>query len=103
MLRLSIHWLNCWAPNRHGSGGLPKDEVFKKIKQFSTAPAILTLYGTSAATKIPADASSYGVRAVLLQLSDQKWKPVAYASWKLSATKKCYARIKKEALALTWA
>jgi len=83
--------------------GTPQEEAFNKIKLLLTALAILTLYDTSTATKISADASSFGVRAVLLQLCDQQLKPVAYASQKLSETEKRYAQIEKEALALTWA
>jgi len=83
--------------------GTSQDEAFSKIKQLLTNPRVLTLYDTSAATKISADASSYGVGAVLLQHSNQQWKPVAYASRKLSDTEKRYAQIEKEALALTWA
>ena len=83
--------------------GTPQDEAFSKIKQLLTEPRVLTLYDTTAATKISADVSSYGVGAVLLQHSNQQWKPVAYASRKLSDTEKRYAQIEKEALALTWA
>ena len=83
--------------------GTPQDEAFSKIKQLLTEPRVLTLYDTSAATKISADVSSYGVGAALLQHSNQQWKPVAYASCKLSDTQKRYAQIEKEALALIWA
>jgi len=76
--------------------------IIERVRNSAHSPTILILYDTSAATKISADASSYGVGAVLLQHSNQLWKPVAYASRKLSDTEKCYAQIEKEALALTW-
>lgn len=44
-----------------------------------------------------AAASSYGLRAVLLQKNGQVWSPVAYASRSLTDTEE------KEALTLTWA
>ena len=56
----------------------------------------------SAPTKISADASAYGLGAVLLQKFDT-WKPVAFASRSMSETERRYAQIEKEALATTWA
>ena len=54
-------------------------------------------------TKVSADASAYGLGAVLLQKIDSHWKPVAYASHSMSETQRRYAQIEKEALAATWA
>ena len=53
--------------------------------------------------KISADASSHVLGAVLLQETEDKWKPVAYASRSMSDTEKRYAQIEKEASSLTWA
>ena len=52
---------------------------------------------------ISADASSFGLGAVLFQQSSDEWKPVAYASRSMTKTERCYAQIEKEALAITWA
>ena len=41
---------------------------------------------SSAPTKISADASSYGLGAVILQQTGEKWKPVAYASRSMMET-----------------
>ena len=49
-----------------------------------------------------ADALAYGLVAVVLQLHDSGWHPVAYASRALSQAESRYAQIEKEALALTW-
>ena len=56
-----------------------------------------------AETKETADASSYGLGAVIMQKRDLQWKPIAYASRSMSQTEQRYAQIEKEALALTWA
>ena len=53
--------------------------------------------------KISANASSYGLGAVLLQKNDQLWEPVTYASCTMTSTECRYAQVEKEALALTWA
>ena len=40
----------------------------------------LSLYNPAGYIKLSADASSYGLGAVLLQETSNKWQPVAYAS-----------------------
>ena len=62
---------------------------------------MLALYKPQAKTKVSADASSFGLGTVLLQLNDQSWKPVAYASRSLMDTERQYAQIEKEALDIT--
>lgn len=53
---------------------------------------------------VSADASSYRLGAVLLQINENKEKEiVSYASKILSPTERRYAQIECEALALTWA
>ena len=57
-----------------------QDEAFAKLKQELTTPTILALHDPNAETTISADASSYGLGAVLLQKLEDQWHPVAYAS-----------------------
>ena len=86
-------WL--WTP--------AQDKAFTNLKKELTTPNILTLYNPNADTIIPADASSHGVGAVLLQKVQDQWHPVAYASRSMTCTESRYAQIEKEALAATWA
>jgi len=61
------------------------------------------LYDPKRELKVSADASSFGLGAVLFQQDGDNRKPVAYASRSLSETERRYAQIEKEALAVTWA
>ena len=73
------------------------------MKTELSKPTVLALYNAQAPTKISADASSYGLGAVILQKSESQWKPIAYASRSLTETETRYAQIEKEALPITWA
>ena len=83
--------------------GPPQQDAFDKIKKALTSTPILTLYDPNKATKIAADASSYGLGAVVLQEEPGIWKPVSFISQAMTATEAMYAQIEKEALAVTWA
>ena len=83
-----------WGPDQERSS--------VEIKRELTKSTVLALYDPQAETKVSADASSFRLGAVLLQLDRQTWKPVAYASRALSETKRQYAQIEKEGLATTW-
>ena len=57
-----------------------QEESFLKLKQEICSPKVLALYDTAAKTKISADASAYGLGAVLLQQQQERRRPVAFAS-----------------------
>ena len=76
-----------------------KDELSKKTFKLSK-PTTLVLYDPTA---VSADASSYGLGAVLLQNCHSEWRPVAFASRSMSETERRHAQVEKEALAITWA
>ncbi|XP_024880926.1 uncharacterized protein K02A2.6-like [Temnothorax curvispinosus] len=83
----------------------PQEKAFKEVKKRLIEAPALSLFNTNKKTRISADSSSYGLGAVLEQFDEEQedWRPVYYASRALSKTKKRYAQIEKEALALTWA
>ena len=89
--------------SRNWSWGPLQSKAFDLVKEELSKPTTLALYDPAASTKISADASAYGLGAVLLQKIDSHWKPVAYASRAMSETERRYAQIEKEALAATWA
>ena len=83
--------------------GDKQKEAFNELKSFISAP-ILALYDPNKETKINADASSYGIRGVVLQKQENdEWKPVSYISRALTDTESRYSQIEKECLAFTWA
>ena len=76
--------------------------AFERLKEELIKPTVLAIYNPEAPTKISADASAYGIGAVLMQQSKQnEFKPISYASRSLSEVERRYAQIEKEALAVT--
>ena len=70
-----------------------QEEAFNRVK---SELSILALYNPDAETKISADASSYGLGAVLMQKVESTWKAIAFASRSMSETERRYAQIEKE-------
>ena len=93
LLSVKRSWI--WGPDQ--------ERAFSELKSELTRPTILALYDPQAETKISADASSFGLGAVLLQHTGGLWRPVCYASRSMSETERRYVQIEKEALATTWA
>ena len=91
------------SKNQEWVWGPDQEKAFDDVKKELTLPTVLVPYNLEAETKISADASSYGLGAVLLQKCGALWKPVAFASKSMTQTERHYAQIEKEALAVTWA
>ena len=72
-----------------------QEQAFTRVKEELSKSTTLAHYDPVAPTKISADASSYGLGAVLLQQSSSQWKPVAYVSRSMSDTEHRYAQIEK--------
>ena len=85
----------CWGP--------AQETAFQHVKIELSSPTVLAMYNPTRETKISADASSYGLGAVLLQKDENNWRPVYFASRSMTPTEQRYAQVEKETLAITWA
>ena len=84
--------------------GEPQERSFQKVKNMLSATPVLALFDPNRETILSADASCYGLGAVLLQRQPTgDLQPVAFISRSMTATEQQYAQIDKEALAFTWA
>ena len=87
----------CWTESHQ--------TAFNRIKAELSSQPVLALYSPNYETVVSADASSYGLGAVLSQRQPDTglFRPVVYLSRSLTDTERRYSQIEKEALATTWA
>ena len=77
--------------------------VFQSAKDLLTSSSVLAHYDPNLPIRLAADASAYGIGAVLSHvLLTGEEKLVAFVSRSLTASEKNYAQIEKEALALVY-
>ena len=83
--------------------GIDQEEAFTKLKESLTSTEVLALYDPNLDTVVSANASAYGLSAVMRQKqTNGDLRPVAYILRTLNSTEVKYAQIEKEALAATW-
>ena len=84
--------------------GEPQELAFHRIKKILTNAPFFVHFDPNRETIVSADASSYGLGAVLLQKQESgEFQPVVFISHSMTPTEQRYAQIEKEALAFTWA
>ncbi|XP_049272437.1 uncharacterized protein LOC125758830 [Rhipicephalus sanguineus] len=83
--------------------GPAQQSAFSELKKLLCSDLCVARYNTTYKTTISADASSYGLGAVLLQEQPSGERvAVAFASRSLTCTERRYSQTEKEALAASW-
>lgn len=70
--------------------GNAQQKAFDQLKNNLTSPPVLTLYDPNKEQKMAADASSYGLGAVLLQRESEQRRPVVYALRSITESEQRY-------------
>ena len=76
-------------------GGKAQQVSFDKTKKLLTTTTTLSYYDSTKPTVMNADASSYGIGAVLMQSTDRVLKPIAFPSRTLTTAEQWYAKSKR--------
>ena len=82
--------------------GESEEESFQTLKQKWCDAPVLSYFDKTCHTQVIADASPYGLAAVLVQKQNGQNGIIAYASRTLSQIERKYSQTEKEALALVW-
>ena len=81
-----------------------ESKAFQEIKDLLTRAPVMAYHRQGATTRLTTDASPVGVGAILEQKQqDGIYRPIYYASRKLSEVEAGYSQFKREALAVRWA
>lgn len=82
----------------------PQKHAFEELKKILTSQPVLSHYDPNKYHRVASDASLVGLGCTLEQQEDNgDWKPVMYASRRLTETEARYAILEIEALGIVWA
>ena len=83
--------------------GITEEDAFQAVKMQPTQAPVMAFFKQGAETRITTDAYPIGIGAVLEEKQeDGQYRPVHYASRKLTPPESRYSQFEKEALAVKW-
>ena len=83
--------------------GTAEENAFQAVKRQLTQAPVMAFFKQGAETRVTTDASPVRIRAVLEQKQeDGQYRPVHYASRKLTPPESRYSQFEREALAVKW-
>lgn len=80
-----------------------QDQAFVKLKRALANIQTLRYYDVKDRTKVMAEASPFGLGAVLIKIDSKGPRIIAYGNKSLTECEKRYCKTEKEGLALVWA
>ena len=83
--------------------GSEQDQAWMELKAVVTTEPVLQYYNPNRLMLLSSNASKGGLGAVIVQLHDDKWLPIAYALRAMTSAETCYAQLEKELLEIVFA
>ncbi|SJL10444.1 related to TY3B TY3B protein [Armillaria ostoyae] len=95
-----IHTLTQLTGNTEWTWGAAQNQVFQQLKKQMAEDVVLAIPNRMGCFRVEADVSNGAVGAILSQEQEGRWRPVAFMSKVLTATKHNYEIYDKELLAI---
>ena len=81
----------------------PEEKAYQALKVMLSKASVVEPPDWTKSFHVFVDASDIAINSVLMQLTEPKWyRPVYYASWKLSKAERNYSTTEREALGMVY-
>lgn len=98
-----IEPLNSLRTSKTWTFGKNEKKAFDELKELLASNQVLTFYDPDKPVRVAADASDYGIGAVISHIDENgQERPVEFISRTLTKAERNYSQIEKEALSIVW-